>query len=233
MSRYPILISSLALLSALAGTNAAAQQASPTEVKLREQLRATTLQLRTAETERTTLQAAQTQSAEENKQLTAKLDTLTKQAAADQDASAKTVANLNTKIEGKDTEIAQLKEALEKWKKAQTEAAALAAKKESERAQLAQKKIELDRIVADQRTKNAAMYKIGKEVLARYEGFGLGTALTAREPFIGTTRVKLENLVQDLGDKLADERIKPTETSAAEAKPKAEAKPEQRKADRS
>jgi hypothetical protein len=118
----------------------------------------------------------------------------------------------------------QFRESLEKWKKAQAEAADLARKKEGERAALAQQKIVLDRIVADQRTKNAAMYKIGKEILARYEGFGLGTALTAREPFIGTMRVKLENLVQDYGDKLADERIKtaPTEGASRETKPSAE-----------
>ena len=52
------------------------------------------------------------------------------------------------------------------------------------------------------------MYKIGSEVLQRFENFGLGTALTAREPFVGTTRVKLQNLFQDYADKLADARIK-------------------------
>lgn len=206
----------------LLASTALAQQPSPAEQKLREQLRAVMLQLRTAETERATLQAAQAQSAEENKELTEKLDKLTKQSAATQEASTQTIASLNTRIEAKDAEIGQFRESIEKWKKAHAEAVSIAQKKESERAQLAQRKIELDRIVADQRTKNAAMYKIGKEVLARYEGFGLGTALTAREPFIGTTRVKLENLVQDYADKLADERIK---TAPAEAAPAPAAKP--------
>jgi chromosome segregation ATPase len=180
--------------------------------------------LRTAEAERATLQATQAQSAEENKELTEKVEKLTKQAASTQEESEKTIAGLNARIEGKDAEIVQFRESLEKWKKAQAEAADLARKKEGERAALAQQKIVLDRIVADQRTKNAAMYKIGKEILARYEGFGLGTALTAREPFIGTMRVKLENLVQDYGDKLADERIKtaPTGDASRETKPSAE-----------
>jgi hypothetical protein len=49
---------------------------------------------------------------------------------------------------------------------------------------------------------------LGKEILERYEKFGLGTALTAREPFVGTTRVRLQNLVQEYSDKLSEQRIK-------------------------
>ncbi len=41
----------------------------------------------------------------------------------------------------------------------------------------------------------------------RYEGYSLGKALAAREPFIGTTRVKVENLVQGYKDKILDNRI--------------------------
>ena len=67
----------------------------------------------------------------------------------------------------------------------------------------------LQRRIDDQQMKNAEMYKIAKEILSRYEKFGLGTALTAREPFVGTTKVKLQTLVQDFADKLADQRLKP------------------------
>jgi hypothetical protein len=74
-------------------------------------------------------------------------------------------------------------------------------------------------VVADQRTKNAQMYQIGLEVLSRYERFGLGDALTVREPFIGVTRVKFENLIQDYSDKLADAKIKPEVPPESGAKP--------------
>jgi chromosome segregation ATPase len=194
-----------------------AQQANTPEAKMREQLRATMLQLRTAETERATLQAAQAQAAEENKALTEKLESLTKQSATNQEASEKSIADLNARVAERDTKITQLDESLAKWKKAHEEAAELARKKEGDRASLAQQKIELERVVADQRTKNAAMFKLGNEILGRYEKFGLGTALAAREPFVGTARVKLQNLVQDYSDKLADERIKPTEAPAPAA----------------
>ena len=59
------------------------------------------------------------------------------------------------------------------------------------------------------RAKNAAMYKIGTEILSRYEKFGLGDVITRKEPFIGTTRVKFENLMQDFSDGLTDQKIKP------------------------
>ena len=70
-------------------------------------------------------------------------------------------------------------------------------------------KIVLERKVADQQVKNAEMFKISNEILTRYEKFGLGTAIAAREPFVGLTRIKLKNQIQDLGDKLADQKIKP------------------------
>ena len=79
---------------------------------------------------------------------------------------------------------------------------------EAKRAGLAEADIKLQRIVDEQRTKNAAMFKTGMEVLDRYEKFGLGQALVAKEPFVGITRAKFQTLVQDYGDKLEDQRIK-------------------------
>ncbi|MBK8092089.1 MAG: hypothetical protein IPK32_08925 [Verrucomicrobiaceae bacterium] len=46
-------------------------------------------------------------------------------------------------------------------------------------------------------------------MLSKYQGFSLGTALTAREPFTKNTRVKLENYIQDYGDRLEDNRVQP------------------------
>lgn len=51
------------------------------------------------------------------------------------------------------------------------------------------------------------MYQVGVEILNRYENFGLGDALLAREPFVGTTRVKFQNLIQQDQDQLTDSRI--------------------------
>jgi hypothetical protein len=51
------------------------------------------------------------------------------------------------------------------------------------------------------------LYKLGNEILTRYEKFGLGEALQAKEPFVGVSRVKLQALVQDYKDKLLDQAI--------------------------
>ncbi|MEY3896640.1 MAG: hypothetical protein RLZZ214_2160, partial [Verrucomicrobiota bacterium] len=50
-------------------------------------------------------------------------------------------------------------------------------------------------------------FNTSNEILVRYENYALGKALGAREPFIGTTRVKIENLVQGYKDRILDNRI--------------------------
>ena len=87
------------------------------------------------------------------------------------------------------------------------EHAHLARAKEDERAKLAVEVLVLKRTVADRESKNIALFNLAIEVLDRFENYALGKALAAREPFIGTTRVKVENLVQGYKDKILDNRI--------------------------
>jgi hypothetical protein len=85
----------------------------------------------------------------------------------------------------------------------------LAKKSETARGALAAKAATLENRTADLVRKNLALFKIGNEVLTRLEDFGYGNALAAREPFVGTARVKLENEVQGYKDKLLDPKLKP------------------------
>jgi len=212
----PVLIHGLLPLTFAVGLKAA-EPGNPAETKLRESLRNTMLQLRAAETERDTLKATQDQTEQEKKALAEKLETVTKQSIADKDAADKKIGGLETQVTEKDAQIGQFKEAIEKWKAAYQQLEDLARKKEDERARLAAEKIVLDRKVADREAKNLALYALGNEILSRYEKFGLGTALTAREPFTGITKVKLENLVQDYGDKLTEQKIKPEPVASSNA----------------
>lgn len=209
MSRKLTHVLGISVSLVLLATRAIAADQDAAMQKMREQLRNALLQLRTVQTERDTLAVAKTQLEQEKTALQQKFDALVKESADEKALSDKTIAGMDTKIAQQDMQIAQLKESLQKWQASQAQAVELARKTEAERQKLAIRKGELEHQVAEQKRKNTEMFKIGNEILTRYEKFGLGTALGRKEPFVGTTRVKLQNLVQDYGDKLAEQKIKP------------------------
>lgn len=197
MSRF--IFFSIAFISMITAALAADQDA-----RVQQAMRAMTTRLKTAETERDSLQAAKIQSDQEKKALTEKLDALSKQAAAD----SKELAASKASLAELEAESAHMKETLQKLEATQAHAIETAKKTEAERAKLAGQVIELQRKVADREMKNLALFKLANEILHRYERFGLGDALAAKEPFTGLARVKLENYVQDYQDKIADQRVK-------------------------
>ncbi len=199
----------LCLLTLIGLTAHAQEEVNPVEQKLREGLRNITLQLREAQNQTAAAQAAQAESERKIKELESRVETLNKQAVADRNTSANMISDLKTQVQEQGAVNQAYLVAVAKWKKAYTEVTALASKKEAERVKLEAKAAKLTQQVEDQKMKNIAMFKMGMEVLDRYEAFGLGDALLAREPFVGTTRVKFQNLVQEYADKLADQRIKP------------------------
>lgn len=213
------LVSTL-ILSLISPAFAAPEEANAVEAKLRESLKSTMLQLRTEQTERATLQAAQTASEAKIKELTAKVETLTKNAARDQEASKKSIEELTTRSTSLSAQLANLTETLDKWKAGYAKAVEVARAKEAERAKLADENSVLKAQIRDHKASNLALFKLGNEILTRYEKFSVGEALAAREPFTGVTRARLETYVQDSRDKLQDERIKPEP-----AKPAAKTKP--------
>jgi chromosome segregation ATPase len=196
--------------------------ASADDAKLKQMFQTLTGRLRAAETERNTLLSDKAQLEQEKKTLTAKVDTLNKQSAADK---AKIEA-----LEAKEKELDAANESLAKWKAAYEQLTTAAQKSEAERKKFADESVLLKRKVEDRERKNLELYKTANEVLTRYEKFGLGEALSAKEPFTGITRVKLENQVQDYQDKIADEKVKPDD--AARPQPKAEPSARKEKAEK-
>jgi chromosome segregation ATPase len=188
--------------------------------RMRDSLRTTMILQQKTEAERAALQAEKIDLEAKNAELTKKLADLLKEHAKERTASEKTITDLNEKSSEQAAQIAQLDESLAKWKIGYQKMEDVAKAKEAERSKLADKLILQDRRVADYRRMNEELYKTGTEVLNRYEAFGLGTALTAREPFTRLTRVKMEGLVQEFKDKLTDQKIKPSDlkqTPAAQA----------------
>ena len=177
--------------------------------KLREGLRNTMTQLRDAQTQVVALQATQAENDAKIKDLTAKLEKITKQSADDKLASDKAVADLQAQVAAQDTRKARQVEALGKWKEAYNKLVDQARAIDAKRAELAGQKILADRKVADLQTRNLALYTLGKDILKRYEKYGLGDAILNREPFTGIAKVKFENYIQDNADKLTDQKAKP------------------------
>lgn len=191
----------------------AAEEVDPS-IKLREQLRSVLLQLRSAQTESANSQATAAAAEAKNKELTGQIATLEKRIEAlgkqindDKISADESIATLNNKLVASEKRIVEFTEALAKWKDGYQRAAAVARSKEEERAALAGEVIVHKRTIADRERKNIALFNTSNEILDRFESYALGKALSAREPFIGTSRVKVENLVQGYQDKILDNRI--------------------------
>jgi hypothetical protein len=186
----------------------AAEKIDPATQKMREALRNTMIQLRDANAKLATAQAAQTEAEEKNKELQGQLEELTKKSTSEKKTADATIEDLGTKLTASELQVNHLTESLGKWKLGYAKMAEYAKGTEGKRAELASKIVILDRRIADQQLRNAEMYRLGNEVLDRYAQFGLGTAIAAREPFVGITKVKFQNLVQDYQNKLTDRTIR-------------------------
>ena len=223
------------LLASLTGGSplGAAEPPVSQEGKLRQALRNSMLQMRDVQTQLSTLQAAHAELEEKHKATEASLAKLKNTADAERLEAEKTITGLRASIPPKDEEIGKLRNELEALKATARDTIEqkerLLASTEDQRRAFQEKAMLLDRRVAEQQAKNLKMYQIGVEILDRYEKFGLGDALTAREPFVGKTRVKFQNLVQEFQDKLTEQRIKPPAPAPREASPPAAAQ-NQRKA---
>jgi ferritin len=212
------LIAALALIAPAFLASAADDSNSP-EMKMREALRNTMIQLRDASAKNDDLQAQLTDLQSQKDALTAQIAELAKRSAAEKDADTKAINVLKTQVSDQQDSIAELQKNLDAWKKSQRDITKVAQDTEAKRAKLADLAIHLQRIVDDQKRKNDAMYKIGMDVLDRYEKFGLGQALFAKEPFVGITRTKFESLVQDSEDQLTDQKITDQPAPTQKSKP--------------
>ena len=185
-----------------------AADVSPNELRLRESVKGLMVQLRTLQAERDAIDAAKAEHEQKAKELGDKLAALTKVSETQREESERTVSVLRGKLMDLEKENGGLKADLAQAVGLGNQMAERLKKKESEGSRLGELVTDLERKVASGERKNLELHRLAKEILERYEKFGLGTALTAREPFIGTTRVRMQNLVQDFSDKLSEQRIK-------------------------
>lgn len=209
MSPRHLLLPTLLICSGLALPLHAADPAPSAESRLRDTLRSTMSQLQTAENDRAAAQAAKADLEQKNKDLAEQIKVILKQEAADKAVAEKTQAALKAQLAQESAEVAKLKESL-----AQTEAARARAEADLHAAGETGAKLTLDIRAAQSRAddlfhKNQNLYKLGLEILQRYEKFTLGEALAGKEPFIGSRRARLETEAQDYSDKLREQKSTP------------------------
>ena len=195
-------------LVASVGSVGLAADVSPNEVRLRESVKGLMVQLRTIQAERDTLDAAKNEHEQKAKELGEKLVALTKASDTEREGLERTVSGLRSRVAELEKENGGLRADLAQAVGVGTQTAERLKKKEADGLKLGERIVDLERKVSEGERKNLELHRLGKEILERYEKFGLGTALTAREPFVGTTRVRLQNLVQEYSDKLSEQRIK-------------------------
>lgn len=209
----------LTALLAMVASAALAQQSSPADAalaRMRDAMKKLTQRIAEADAATANAQAAQFAAEAKTKELEGQLKTTTNnlkdetaKRKADKEASDKAIKDLETRIAAKDKQIADFTKAMTDWQAFGKKAEAAFATSKDELAEAKGKAILLERQVQEHERKNREMYKLGVEILDRYKNFGLGTALLAKEPFTGSMRVKFQNYVQDYGDKLDTQRIKP------------------------
>jgi hypothetical protein len=185
--------------------------------RMREQLRTVMLQQQKTEADRAALAAEKVTLEEKASSLDSNLKKLVKESNLQKETDSKAIADLQDKAAQQAAEIVRLQESLAAWKKGHAQIVDAAKKIDAQRAEHAARAILAERKVAEANRKNLDLYNIGNEILAKYEGFGLGTAIAAREPFTKSMRVKLENYLQDFGDKLQDGKIQPDDAPKAPA----------------
>jgi chromosome segregation ATPase len=197
----------------LSGGLSAAEPADPA-LKLREQLRAVTLQLRTAQTDAANAQAIAAQAEQKSANLTATIEQLQKtnatqqqQAEAAKAAAAKTITSLEAQLAQRDQQLLQTQQTLQQWQEGYHKAAAAATAAQQQARDLQATLATTKNTLADRERKNVRLFATANEILDRYQAHALGKSILAKEPFIGKTRVKIENQVQGYKDAILDNRL--------------------------
>ena len=200
--RFHSLVAVLGL--ALAASAFAAEPAG--DAQNREKLRAATLRLRDAESELVTAKGERDALAATSKAQEVQLAEMRKNAEGDRLAHVKKAGDLSAKFEESEKERVQLQSELKAERERIAQLQSLAQAREEARLRLVEDKQVVENTLARREVQNIELYSTANEILRRFEKFSLGEAIAAKEPFVGRTRTKLENLIIEYHDKLLAQR---------------------------
>ncbi|UFZ03333.1 hypothetical protein LQG66_29520 [Bradyrhizobium ontarionense] len=170
--------------------------------KLREALRAATMQTRQLEDQRAALQAKLADAEKEKAVAKAQIEGAKAETRRVEKRERETTEEFNRRLAERD-------ETLDKWKAAYEEAASVARDRDAARAKFEAEakayKASTDSCVA----KNTQLITHGQDLLRRYQSVTIGDTIVAREPVLGLRRVEIQNAIQDLRDKILDQKAAP------------------------
>lgn len=181
---------------------AAQAQNQSLEERLRAQLRITTTQLQQAQNELAAFKGgAATPSTP------ADIDKVKKDLANSQTAERQAREKLNGVKQQNQAALEKANAQIAQYRGAYDELLKMARASEAERQRLALETVSQRDVVTQCAAKNTQLYSVGQEILRAYETVDMGTVMSARQPFAMQSRVKLDQIAQEYGDKLYEGRF--------------------------
>ncbi|ALI10095.1 MULTISPECIES: hypothetical protein [Pseudomonas] len=177
------------------------------EERLRAQLRSTTAQLQTLQSEQAQASAARQAAETQAKEAQAQIKQLTAQLSKAQALNEQLAGHQQNLQSQAQAQVAASNEQMGKFKKAYDELLVLARGKEAERARLEAQLTERDTQVQQCSVKNQQMYEVAKTLLHAYETIDVTDIVKIRQPFAAKARVRFEELAQGFGDDLYKNRF--------------------------
>jgi len=172
------------------------------EERLRTQLRSTTQQLQTLQSQQAQASAAQLAAQNEAKAAQAQIKQLTAELAKAKGLAEQLAGQQQSLHSQAQAQVAASNEQTGKFKKAYEELLVMARAKEAERSKLQAQLTERDTQVQQCSVKNQQMYGVAKQILTAYENIDVAEVMKIRQPFAGSARVKFDELAQGFGDEL-------------------------------
>ncbi|KVX64844.1 hypothetical protein [Burkholderia stagnalis] len=197
-TQYALLATGLAGALLLTAGGAGAQGI---EDKLRSQLRSTVQELRQLQNGQAQLQADKTAAEQQRDDALAQLKAAQAQLAAAKGQSGGEAAAKRALAQEKAARE-QDAQALAKYKASYEDLLTVSRARDAQNAQRQAEIGARDTQLQTCEAHNAALYRVGHEILEAYEQVGIGTVLASRQPFAQAARVKYDALAQRYGDAL-------------------------------
>lgn len=212
VARFAALRPLAAAVLVLLASSAAQAQNQSMEERLRAQLRITTTQLQQAQNELAAFKGGAGPAS-----TPADIEKVKKDLASSQAAERQAREKLSGVKQQNQAALDKANAQIAQYRSAYDELLKLARASEGERQRLAVETTAQANAVSQCEAKNTQLYAVGQEILHAYETLDMGSLMSARQPFAAQSRVKLDQVAQQYGDKLYEGRFDARSSNAPAA----------------